>query len=40
MYVCQGGALDVFDITLDALSPTITPIDVIGNAFDVVQIDP
>jgi hypothetical protein len=40
MYVCQGGALDIFDITLDAPSPTITLIDVIGNAFDVVQIDP
>jgi hypothetical protein len=40
MYVCQGGELDIFDITLDAVSPSITPIDVIGNAFGVVQIDP
>jgi len=39
MYVCQGGELDIFDITLDAVSPSITPIDVIGNAFGVVQID-
>ena len=40
MYVCQGGELDFFDITLDAPSPSITPVDVIGNAFGVVQIDP
>jgi hypothetical protein len=40
IYVCQGGELDIFDITLDAVSPSITPIDVIGNAFSVVQIDP
>jgi uncharacterized lipoprotein YajG len=40
MYVCQGGELDIFDITLDAVSPSITQIDVIGNAFGVVQIDP
>src|SRR5215472_16634108 len=40
MYVCQGGELDIFDITLDAVSPSITPIDIIGNAFGVVQIDP
>jgi hypothetical protein len=40
MYVCQGGELDFFDITLDAPSPSITQVDVIGNAFGVVQIDP
>jgi hypothetical protein len=40
IYVCQGGELDIFDITTDAPSTSITQIDVVGNAFDVVQIDP
>jgi hypothetical protein len=40
IYVCQGGELDFFDITLDAVSPSVTQQDVIGNAFGVVQIDP
>lgn len=40
MYVVQGGELDIFDTTLDAPSPTITQIDIVGVAFDVLQIDP
>jgi hypothetical protein len=40
MYVCQGGELDIFDITADAVSTSINPLDVVGNAVDVVQIDP
>jgi hypothetical protein len=40
IYVCQGGELDIFDITTDAPSTSITQIDVVGNAFAVVQIDP
>jgi hypothetical protein len=40
MYVVQGAELDIFDTTLDAPSPTITQIDIVGVAFDVLQIDP
>jgi hypothetical protein len=40
MYVVQGGEFDIFDTTLDAPSPTITQIDIVGVAFDAVQIDP
>jgi hypothetical protein len=40
MYVVQGGELDFFDINADAVSATITPIDVNGRAIDVLQIDP
>jgi hypothetical protein len=39
-YVVQGGELDFFDLTTDAVSTTITPIDFIGKAVGVVQIDP
>jgi hypothetical protein len=38
IYVCEGGELDIFDTTTDALTPT--QIDVAGKAFDVLQIDP
>lgn len=38
IYVVQGGELDIFDFTVDAL--TGTQIDIVGNAIDVVQIDP
>jgi hypothetical protein len=38
VYVCEGGELDIFDTTTDAL--TATQIEVVGKAFDVVQIDP
>lgn len=40
MYVVQGGELDFFDITTDAVSTTITILDVQGKAIDVLQIDP
>ncbi len=38
VYVCEGGELDIFDTTTDALTPT--QIDIVGKAFDVLQIDP
>jgi len=40
MYVVQGGELDFFDTTTDAVSTTITIIDINGIAIDVLQIDP
>jgi hypothetical protein len=39
-YVVQGGELDFFDLSTDAVSTTITPIDIVGKAIGVVQIDP
>lgn len=40
IYIVQGDELDIFDTNTDALLSGITQIDVIGQAFDVVQIDP
>jgi hypothetical protein len=40
IYVIQGGELDFFDTTTDAVAPGITIVDIIGKAIDVVQIDP
>ncbi|HET7871534.1 MAG TPA: hypothetical protein VFL42_03420 [Terriglobales bacterium] len=40
IYVVQGGELDFFDIATNAIATGITPIDIIGNAIYVVQIDP
>jgi hypothetical protein len=40
IYVIQGGELDFFDTTTDAIATGITVVDIIGRAFDVVQIDP
>jgi hypothetical protein len=40
IYVIQGGEIDFFDTTTDAIATGITPIDVVGKGFDVVQIDP
>ena len=40
IYVCQGGELDIYDITTDALTPAADQLDVVGKAIDVVQIDP
>jgi len=37
-YVCEGGELDIYDTTTDKLTPN--QLDIIGFAFDVVQIDP
>lgn len=38
IYVIEGGELDIFDITTNALAPT--QLDISGRAIDVVQIDP
>ncbi len=40
LYVVQGGELDFFDITTNAVSTSITQIDIQGIAWDVLQIDP
>ena len=40
IYVIQGAEIDFFDTTTDAVATGITPLDVVGKAFDVVQIDP
>jgi hypothetical protein len=40
IYVVQGAEIDIFDTTTDTLAPGVTQIDVVGKAFDVVQIDP
>lgn len=38
VYVAEGGELDIYDTNTDKL--TATQIDIVGHAFDVVQIDP
>ena len=40
IYVVQGSEIDIFDTSTDALASGVTQIDVVGKAFDVVQIDP
>ena len=40
IYVVQGGELDFFDTTTDAVATGITALDVVGKAFDAVLIDP
>ncbi len=40
MYVVEGGELDIYDTTKDALLPATNQLDVVGKAVDVVQIDP
>lgn len=40
IYVIQGAEIDIFDTNTDTLAPGVTQIDVVGKAFDVVQIDP
>jgi hypothetical protein len=40
VYVCEGGELDFFDTSTNAISTSITPIDIVGVAHGVVQIDP
>lgn len=40
IYIVQGAELDIFDTNTDALASGITQIDIVGQAFDVVQIDP
>jgi hypothetical protein len=40
IYIVQGAEIDIFDTTTDTLAPGVTQRDVVGKAFDVVQIDP
>lgn len=40
IYIVQGGELDIFDITTSLPSTSITQLDVVGKAIDVLQIDP
>ena len=40
IYVIQGGEIDFFDTNTDAVATGITPLDVVGKAFDAVLIDP
>ncbi|HEV7552631.1 MAG TPA: hypothetical protein VGP65_13165 [Candidatus Angelobacter sp.] len=40
IYIVQGAELDIFDTNADILAPGVTQLDVVGAAFDVVQIDP
>ena len=40
IYIVQGSELDIFDTNTDALASGVTQIDVVGKAFDVLQIDP
>jgi hypothetical protein len=40
IYVVQGGELDIFDITTNLPSTSITQLDILGNAIGIVQIDP
>ncbi|HEY2361464.1 MAG TPA: hypothetical protein VGK36_10135 [Candidatus Angelobacter sp.] len=40
IYIVQGAELDIFDTNTDTLAPGVTQLDVVGTAFDVVQIDP
>lgn len=40
VYVVQGGELDFIDTTTDAISTSITQLDISGLAIDAVQIDP
>jgi hypothetical protein len=40
IYVIEGGEIDFFDTNTDAVASGITALDVVGKAFDAVQIDP
>ena len=40
IYVIQGGVLDIFDITTNAVSTTAKPPNITGTAFGVVQLSP
>jgi DNA-binding beta-propeller fold protein YncE len=40
IYIVQGAELDIFDTNADILAPGVTQLDVVGKAFDAVQIDP
>lgn len=40
IYVVQGGELDIFNIATSLPSTSIQPLDIVGKAFGVLQIDP
>jgi len=40
IYIVQGDEIDIFSIDTDTLAPGVTQLDVVGKAFDAVQIDP
>jgi hypothetical protein len=40
VYVCEGGAFQVFDTTTDVLEVQPTPIDIVGQSYDVKLVDP
>jgi hypothetical protein len=40
IYVVQGGKLDIFDTTTNAVSTAITPLNIAGTASGVVQLSP
>ena len=40
IYIVQGAELDIFDTNTDAPASGVTQLDVVGKAFDAVQIDP
>jgi DNA-binding beta-propeller fold protein YncE len=40
IYVVQGGQLDIFDTTTNAVSTSITPLNIAGTASGVVQLSP
>jgi hypothetical protein len=40
IYVVQGGAVDIFDITTNAVSTTAIPPNIPGTVFGVVQLNP
>jgi len=40
VYVCEGGAFEVFDTTTDALEVLPLPLDIVGQSYDVRLVDP
>ncbi len=40
VYVCEGGAFQIFDTTTDALEVLPRPTDIIGQSYDVKLVDP
>jgi hypothetical protein len=40
VYVCEGGAFEVFDTTTDVLEVLPLPLDIIGQSYDVKLVDP
>jgi hypothetical protein len=40
VYVCEGGAFSVYDTTTDQILVQTTPIDIVGQSYDVKLVDP